>query len=623
MSRPWCPELYSVQELTWPGEYKPPENCPFNRVVLNLTVVSEGRQFDRLAIMYLGDTELWRTSTAEPTQHPGISWTVWKDTTPFLSLWHEPQTIIFDLGNVVNDIYTGLFNATLTATFFDASLVDPAQSPADIIVPVSARHGQDGTASSFVFPEVQAVNNITLPRNIRRAVFSVAATGQAGEEFWWSNVPQRSAYVFNSTAGPVPALSSFREVRVRIDGRIAGLSWPFPVVFTGGVSPPLHRPIVGIEAFDLREQEIDVTPWLGLLCDGKEHTFSMEVVGVDDTKEPTFSVVPMYWVLTGKIFLWLDDEGSITTGSTPETSVSDNDYQAIQNSSPNEYVDYKQTVDRAFVAKSKIRTQKGDSVVTWAQSFSMANDGYLQDHGQSQEVTARYGSTHKAMANDWTYFVTKYNFPISTNYKYKSPDGDYDFSLSANLSQGQQHVVTGLTVFISGIEPFLPQLSGWSSGAVVDTIRNGSAFFYQSNEGQSGGGFGNTHQGYRLGAKALLGAHDPDFGVDKLLYMRDVVEVNETITKDTRYVFSAESPLLVHLEGMPPRPESNGGGFAPLRVNKDGISGVLRGESTATESVQVDDKAARVQENVVLQHVGTNERGHGDLDRRNRLLGDW
>jgi len=49
------------------GSYTPPTNCSFNRVVFNLTVTVAGVQFDRLGEMYLGDTEIWRTSTAEPT----------------------------------------------------------------------------------------------------------------------------------------------------------------------------------------------------------------------------------------------------------------------------------------------------------------------------------------------------------------------------------------------------------------------------------------------------------------------------------------------------------------------------------------------------------------------------
>lgn len=54
------------------GAYTPP-SCSFNRVTWNLTVTSAGRQFDRLGIVYLGDVEVFRTSTAEPTAN-GIQW---------------------------------------------------------------------------------------------------------------------------------------------------------------------------------------------------------------------------------------------------------------------------------------------------------------------------------------------------------------------------------------------------------------------------------------------------------------------------------------------------------------------------------------------------------------------
>lgn len=58
------------------GNYTPPK-CEFNKVVWNLTVVSAGKQFDRLGIVYLGDIEVLRTSTAEPTTD-GIVWTYLK-----------------------------------------------------------------------------------------------------------------------------------------------------------------------------------------------------------------------------------------------------------------------------------------------------------------------------------------------------------------------------------------------------------------------------------------------------------------------------------------------------------------------------------------------------------------
>lgn len=71
------------------GKYAPPQ-CAFNRVTWNLTVVSAGRQFDRLGIIYLGDVEVFRTSTAEPTAD-GIRWTYLKASPPSSGRMVSPE----------------------------------------------------------------------------------------------------------------------------------------------------------------------------------------------------------------------------------------------------------------------------------------------------------------------------------------------------------------------------------------------------------------------------------------------------------------------------------------------------------------------------------------------------
>lgn len=49
-----------------------------------------------------GLTKVGRTSTAQPTIPPGISWTYMKDMTQYLYFWKQPQKIIFDLGNLIS-----------------------------------------------------------------------------------------------------------------------------------------------------------------------------------------------------------------------------------------------------------------------------------------------------------------------------------------------------------------------------------------------------------------------------------------------------------------------------------------------------------------------------------------
>lgn len=107
------------------------------------------------------------------------------------------------------------------------------------------------------------------------------------------------------TAGTLPGLSPFREVQLLIDGNLAGVVWPFPVIFTGGVVPGFWRPIVGIDAYDLREDEIDISPWLPLLCDNQAHNFTLVVSGLaPDTTNITSTLserVNTYWVIDAKV----------------------------------------------------------------------------------------------------------------------------------------------------------------------------------------------------------------------------------------------------------------------------------------------------------------------------------
>lgn len=37
--------------------------------------------------------------------------------------------------------------------------------------------------------------------------------------------------------GELYGYSPFREIQLFVDGMLAGVAWPFPVIFTGGVVP--------------------------------------------------------------------------------------------------------------------------------------------------------------------------------------------------------------------------------------------------------------------------------------------------------------------------------------------------------------------------------------------------
>ena len=99
--------------------------------------------------------------------------------TAFLPILRDQQKLIFDLGNLVNKKYTASFHVVLTASYFTIDTTIPV---ADLIFPLSAQKTGEDEASIFTFPEEAAVQDIVLPRNMKKAIFTIAATGQYEEE---------------------------------------------------------------------------------------------------------------------------------------------------------------------------------------------------------------------------------------------------------------------------------------------------------------------------------------------------------------------------------------------------------------------------------------------------------
>lgn len=449
--------------------------------------------------------------------------------------------MVFDLENIVDNTYTGLLNTTLTATFYKAAgKTQEPHPPADLIIPISQRLGAGGKPSQFIYPAQPATNTVTdFPQNANRAVFTVDVKGQGLEEFWWSNVPQSAANAFEATYGEYPGYSPFREVQVLVDGHVAGVSWPFPVIYTGGVVPQLHRPIVGIQAFEIAEHEIDISPFLPLLCDGGEHTFEIKIVGlVDDGSSSAVlsSTTDDEWYVTGKIFVWLDDEGSITTGTTGNLDVSPptiafSQYITQNATGANETIAYSISVARSVAIVSTVKTQKTEGTVTWTQQLSYSNNGGVSNYGNDNLNTFSISGADAATGPSITY-AAKYTYPLFAN-STAVYGADGSLSLWAQVDQGLNVEVRGDSVFPSGIEGFVatgvfkPGSRGGKgkTGSITSTWRNGTASYYRPGDNSYSRGVGQTHQVYAFSG---IGSS----GTVAELYWRDVSAFNDTVTAD-------------------------------------------------------------------------------------------
>lgn len=379
---------------------------------------------------------MFRTSTAEPTAD-GIVWIYIKDMSPYNALWSEPQKLIFDLGNQITDIYTGSYTATLTVTFSQSGNVKTA----DVIMPISGRKSDSNSPSAFTVPKDNTTVHYKIPSSASRAVISISACGQSTEEFWWSNVFSSDTETFSGTLG---GHSPFREVQLYIDGVLAGVVWPFPIIFTGGVTPGFWRPIVGIDAFDLRQPEIDISPFLPLITDGQDHSFEIRVVGLDlssDGSATLSNTVGSNWVVTGNIFLYLDSKNvfsssgnlmPIVDAAAPEVSVSRNLNHDL--AKKNESLSYSVLVRRTLTVSLPD--------VSWSQNLSYSNHNLLDRQGLDQVTHQSTLGVNTVTRNQQSNHVS-FEYPLTViTTTHSAADGS---TIDAQMKRGLTIEATDLT----------------------------------------------------------------------------------------------------------------------------------------------------------------------------------
>ncbi|WP_372343570.1 peptide-N4-asparagine amidase [Streptomyces sp. KL116D] len=277
------------------GSYTPPKGCGdrWSKVVLRLDGKVKGRQFDRLGYLHIGGVEVLRTSTPEPSPD-GIAWTVEKDVTRYSDTLRGRQPVEMLIGNVVNDTYTGVIDVRATLTFYSAETKGTR--------PAGGRPARSDRTPDQVLTLADD-GTLTTPRNSERLVAEVYATGSGGgcEEYWYLTVPDAAPYSCKAEGGP------YREVQVTVDGQLAGIAAPFPTVWTGGWSNPfLWYVIPGPRAFDIKPIEYDLTPFAGLLNDGRPHRVEVTVAGVPTGQSG--------WSTPVNVLVWQDAHRAHVTG---------------------------------------------------------------------------------------------------------------------------------------------------------------------------------------------------------------------------------------------------------------------------------------------------------------------
>ncbi|KAL5223357.1 hypothetical protein ABZP36_028070 [Zizania latifolia] len=346
--------------------------------VLEWRATCRGVQFDRIFGVWLGGVELLRGSTAEPRGRSGIVWSVSKDVTKYASLLAagDASTLAVYLGNIVDAQFTGVYHVNVTLHLYFRHPPQPPQpglGPADVIIPVS----QSLLLNDGLWFQVENSRDVrsaslAVPANAYRAVLEVYLSYHSDDEFWYMN--------------ELDGISPFREVTVQIDGDIVGAVWPFPVIYTGGISALIWKPISAIGSFNLPSYDVELTPFLGKLLDGEEHEFGFAVTNAQKV-----------WFIDANLHLWLDPRSTATTAgiiiydapplktiTAPRPKLPGNEF-------------YYTTAFRHISAAGWVQTTSyGKMTSTWTQRFSFVNRDETRDNRERviNQTTGAYSGVH-------------------------------------------------------------------------------------------------------------------------------------------------------------------------------------------------------------------------------------
>ncbi|KAG8739451.1 hypothetical protein FRC10_005624 [Ceratobasidium sp. 414] len=271
-----------------------------------------GTQYDRLSSVYLDHVEIWRHSSAEPTK-TGTVWTALKDLTPYTALLAKNGTLLMDFGNIISAELglDGVFHVSLTATFYSGAAPSIDVPPSEVVLPLSNLSPNHSNYFSISDSAVGGVTSVSVPENTVKAVVEVYCSGNGAEEFWYLNTPDEIADYFSPDAG-LAAKGPFREVQVLVDGKLAGVVWPFPVIYTGGITPTNWRPLTSYGAYNQPTYFVDITPFLPTLTDSATHNITLTVAG--QGLSPLHSI-NSNWFVSGNVRLTLGSSGTRTMGT--------------------------------------------------------------------------------------------------------------------------------------------------------------------------------------------------------------------------------------------------------------------------------------------------------------------
>ena len=400
--------------------YTPPAACPgpWAKVILQANFsINQGRQFDRTANIWIGPTNVYFGTTAEPSHTVSRHWHVERDLTDYSSIFTVTQAGTVDLGNLVNQTYTSILHGNADILFYPLEPNQVAPRTADQVIAFSS--GPTGGTVALNTTTDLLEQTLTLPTNITDAYFDVFAQSQSNDEFWYTCVPNDVANQLFSCPG-----TAFRESEVTIDGTPAGVAPVYPWIYTGGIDPYLWRPIPGVETMNFKPYRVNLTPFASLLDDGQPHTVALSVFNADS-----------YFSATASLLLYLDSNSTQFTGAVTENTLAVPAPNIAENIHTAQNGNIQGTVNTRsahnFQISGYINTATGPVTTTVAQNINFANLQYFKitptiyEQNIKQTTTIHSVVTTHNAGGTFTNTVNQ-DWPLTLSYlQTVQPDGSF------------------------------------------------------------------------------------------------------------------------------------------------------------------------------------------------------
>jgi len=362
--------------------YTPPANCPgpWAKVILEANFsINQGRQFDRTANIWIGPTNIYFGTTAEPSHNVARHWHVERDLTDYSSIFTVTQAGTVDLGNLVNSTFTSILHGSADILFYPLAQNQLPPRAADQVIAFSS--GPTGGTVALNTTTDLLEQTLTLPTNITDLYFDVFAQSQFNDEFWYSCVPNDVANELQSCGG-----TAFRESEVTIDGSPAGVAPVYPWIYTGGIDPYLWRPIPGVQTLNFLPYRVNLTPFAALLDDGQPHTIALSVFNADS-----------YFSATASLLLYLDAGANKLTGALTENTLA----VPVPNITENIHTTESGNIEGGVSTKSAhnfqisgyVNTSLGPVTTTVAQNINFSNLQYFKITSSFYEQNINQGTT--------------------------------------------------------------------------------------------------------------------------------------------------------------------------------------------------------------------------------------